>query len=193
MKVPKYFDDGNYKVPQQVGPMEVSFPFFSKNDTRSYELVITYRVNKDHFTSGRIMTSLVTQYGVSYLVDQSEARSVGNGILEYTRTYASVPARRDEYTTIVHSRQELINGALIETQESVPAVVRYEYSLQPFKQFDAPRCVIVDGVPLTWGGFGVFVPGKNYLAEDTEVGFYKGAIYFRKSVIIKWKALRLNN
>jgi len=193
MSVPKYYSDGDYSKPQQHGQLEVSFPFNEKNDPDSFEVLITYRVDKGSMPRPRMMQRLRTQYGDCYLVAQSDARSVGNGILEYTRTYASVPKKRTEYTTITHSRQEIINGALIETQETVPAAVVYEFSLRPLRQIDAPKVVMVDGVPLTWGDFGVFVPGKYYLAEDTEIGFYKGEIFFRKSIIIKWKALKLRN
>lgn len=194
MSVPTYYSDGDYSIPQQHGQMEVEFPFNEKNDPDSFEATITYRVDKNNLPRPRIMESLrVAQYGIGYLVAQSKASSVGNGILEYTRTYASIPKSRTELTTIDHARQELINDELVETVERVPAAVLYEYSLRPLKQIDAPRCTIVDGVPLTYGNFGTFVAGKTYLAEDTEIGFYKGEIYYRRSVLIKWKALKARN
>lgn len=186
--------DGDYSLEGLVGTPSVVFPFFDKNDNETFEVTSKHRVDYRSYKAAKIMQKArISPYGYAYLVDQSEATDVGNGILEFTRTYSSVPKKRAELTTTNHSRQELIGGELIETQETVPAAVIYEYSLKPLKQIDAPRCVIVDGVPLTYGNFGTFVPGRLYLAEDTEVGFYKGKIYFRKSIYIKWKALKLRN
>jgi hypothetical protein len=193
MSVPKYFSDGDYSIPQQQGQLEVSFPFNEKNDPDSFEVVITYRVQKGGVPRPRMMHKLRTVYGDCYLVAQSTASSVGNGILEYTRTYASVPRPRTEYITYVHSRQEIINGFLVETQEEVPAAVVYEYSLRPLPVKVAPKVIVADGVYLVRGGFGTFVPGKNYLAETTEIGYYKARIWYRKSIFIRWQAFTLRS
>lgn len=194
MSVPKYYSDGDYSIPQQHGQMEVEFPFNDKNDPDSFEATITYRVDKNNLPRPRMMDSLrVAQYGIGYLVAQSKASSVGNGILEYTRTYASIPNTRTEYITYTHSRQEIIDGFFIETQEVVPAAVIYEYSLRPLKLIPAPKVIFVDGIPLVRGGFGTFVAGKTYLAEDTEIGFYKAKIWQRKSIKIQWQAFTLRS
>jgi len=132
----------------------------------------------------------VTQ-GYAYLVEEEAPSHVGNGIVEFTRTYVSVPRTRYDYTTITHSRQEIIGGELVETQETVPALVKYEYSLKVLKQIDAPRIMFVNNVAYTVGGFGTFTPGKHYLAEDSEGGIYKCGIFFRRSVLILWKAFTL--
>lgn len=194
MSVPKYYNDGDYSIAQQHGQLEIEFPFNEKNDAESFEATITYRVDKGSMPRPKLMEKLrIAQYGIGYLVAQSPANSVGNGILEFTRTYASVPKTRTEYITYVHSRQELINGFLVETQEEVPAAVVYEYSLRPLPVKVAPKVIMVDGVPLVRGGFGTFVPGKDYLAETTEIGFYKAKIWQRKSVKIKWQAFTLRS
>lgn len=185
--------DGNYRVEKQVGASAVTFPFFDKNDAQSFEISMTYRIDAASYRPDKPMRKINTQYGIAYLVDQSESTDAGNGVLQYTKTFASVPKSRLEATTITHSRQEIIGGRIIETQETVPAVVVYDYSLKPLAQRDAPRIIEVDGVYLTYGNFGNFVAGKLYLAEDSEVGIYKGKIYFRRGVLIRWKQLKQRN
>ena len=204
MSVPKYFNDGDYSKPQQVGPGMISYPFFNFQDAKSFEMKLTYRIAAVSYKIGKPMTRVKLSQGYAYLVEEEPPSHVGNGIYEYTQTYASVPIERYEATTITHSRQEVILGGLVETQEVVPALVKYEYSLKPLKQIDAPKAILVsstnisggdafESVWLTWGGFGTFTGGKLYLAEDTEVGIYKAGIFFRRSVIIRWKPLALRH
>lgn len=192
MPTPIYFNDGDYKVERQVGAPILKRPFFDKGDSVSFEYVYTYRVDHRYDKPVKSMQKLKTQLGDAYLVEESDRTEIGNGIVEFQRTYASVPQPRVEYGTINFSRQQTINNKLIETQETVPAFIHYTFSLKPIKQIDAPRAVDIDGILFGKAGFGNFVPGKLVLAEDSEVGTYKGKIFYRRAVYIKWFNYTIN-
>ena len=210
MAVPSIVTDGNYKVPQQVGAGEWSTPFSDKGgiilpynetgDQRTAELKIKYRVDQNYYkrtkpgTQIRVEGGGITYKGDMWLVHEGDTSDVGNGILEYTLTFSSLPCARVEFGTTNYARQELTtDGDIVTIAETVPCQIRYEYSMKPIPQIDAPRIEKIANSYFTYGNWGKFVPGNWYLAEDTENGIYKGPIYYRKSIYIRWKALTLRN
>ena len=204
MAVPKTVTDGNYNVPQQVGAGEWSTPFSSSGgiilpynepgDQRTAELKLKYRVDQYYYERTKAGSRIKTPKGYMWLVNESDTSDVGNGILEYTLTYSSLPCARVEFSTVNYARQELTtDGDIVTIPETVPSQIRYEYALQPFDVINAPRIEKIADSYFTYGGWGNFVAGNWYLAEDTEVGLYKGPIYFRKGIYIRWKALTLRN
>ena len=204
MAVPSIVTDGNYKVPIQVGAGEWSTPFSDKGgiilpynetgDQRTAELKIKYRIDQNYYKRTKAGTRIKTGKGYMWLVHESDTSDVGNGILEYTLTFSSLPCARVEFGTTNYARQELTtDGDIVTIAETVPCQIRYEYSLKPIPQIDAPRIEKIANSYFTYGNWGKFVPGNWYLAEDTENGIYKGPIYYRKGIYIRWKALTLRN
>lgn len=186
--------DGNYRVAMPVGMPIISFPFTERRDNRTFEYEIKYRILASFYRGMQPMTRQKFPQGYAYLTFEGNQQDVGGGIMEFTRIFSALPLPGFELTTIIHSRQEIIDNRLIETQDTVPGFVKWEYSLRPIPQIDAPRAVeIAEGVFQTKGGFGTFTPGKQYLAEDTEIGIWKGSIFYRKSVSIVWRAFRLRS
>ena len=192
MSVPKYLNDGNYNTAQQVGCDEWSTPFSAVGDQKSFELRRTYRISEPLYKRSTDMKRITTRKGIAFLVEESETSNVGLGILEYTLTYASVPANRTEYTSIAYGRQFLVTSgeepSVVELVQTRPAAVYYEYSLKLLKPILAPTVEIVDGVAIAIAGWGRFVAGKLYPAEDSSIGIYKSRIFFRRTIYIRWVA-----
>lgn len=199
MKIPRYFNDGDYKKTQQVGCDEISMPFSDVGDHGSYEITRTYRVAQGSYRPEQAMARIVISSGLAYLVNESEARNIGNGILEFTRTYATIPVTRNwESTTIAYTRQYPSTSASYDwttapptpeiTEVTVPMSARliYEYSLTRFEPIIAPRVEVIFGSVVSFGGWGTLVEGQYYAAEDSKTDVYKGRIYYRRTIAIKW-------
>ena len=199
MSVPKYLNDGNYRLTQQVGCDEISLPFSDVGDHSSVEIKRTYRVAQGSYIPALPMSRISIASGFAYLVNESEASNIGLGILEFTRTYASIPITRNwENTTIAYSKQYVSTSAsydwttpppapeITEITYSTPGRVFYEFSLTPFDPLIAPRVAVLFGSVVAFGGWGLLQEGQFYPAEDSEVGIYKGKIYYRRTVAVKW-------
>ena len=192
MSVPNYLNDGNFNIARQVGCDEWSTPFSAVGDQQSFELTRKYRIAEPYYKRTAEMQRIQTRYGIAYMVEESEASNIGLGILEYTLTYASVPRRRPEYSSISYGRQFLVTSgeepSVVELVQTRPALIDYEYSLRPLKPILAPTVEVVDGIALAIAGWGTFVAGKLYPAEDSTVGLYKSRIFFRRTIYIRWVA-----
>mgnify|MGYP003659895185 CR=1 FL=1 len=188
MSNPIYFSDGNYAVEQEQGVGEWTYPFFDKGDGTSFELKLKYRIDSGYYKPSKPMERVKTDRGYAYLVEQSEASHIGNGILEYTKTFISIPIARKEYGQINYTAQRILGGELYEFTDTRQCLWTFEYSLTPFEPFIAPKVWIVDNVVLTKGGFGTFTAGSPYIAEDSDCGIYKCGIYYRKTAFIIWQA-----
>ena len=190
MSVPNYLNDGNYNIARQVGCDEWSTPFSTVGDQKTFELRRTMRIAEPFYKRSRDMQRITTRKGIAYLVEESETSNIGLGILEYTLTYANVPKTRVEYTSVAYGRQFLITSgeepSVVEIVQTRPVRVYYEYALKPLDPILAPTVEIVDGVAIAIAGWGRFVAGKLYPAEDSIVGFYKSRIFFRRTIYIKW-------
>lgn len=199
MSVPKYINDGNYKIAQQVGCDETATPFSDVGDQSSFEIKRTYRVAQGYYKRELPMTRIAIAGTYAYLVYESEASNIGLGILEFVRIYASIPATRNwESTTIAYTRQYVSTSAnydwttpppapeITEITASTDARVFYEYALTPFEPIFAPRVAVIFGSVVAYGGWGNLVEGQYYPAEDSKTDVYKGKIYYRRTVAIKW-------
>lgn len=192
MSVPKYINDGDYNIARQVGCNEWSTPFSSVGDQYSFELTRTYRIAEVKYKRTPEMQRIQTTKGIGYMVEESDASNIGLGILEYTLTYANVPRRRKEYTSIGYARQFLDTSSeepsVVELVQTRAAIVDYEYGLKPFDPILAPTVEVVGGHAIAIAGWGKFVAGRYYPAEDSTVGLYRSRIYFRRTIYIKWVA-----
>jgi hypothetical protein len=214
--MPNYIiDDGDYSKARQVGTASIVHPFIEEGDNETTEVSAKFQVWSRYYKRPKLMqktaiNSLQSVVGIRtttgpisatintplYLVGQTQATDIGNGILEYEMVFSTIPATRTVYSTTNYTFQypNADLSGLIEVTDTVPCVIKYEYGLKPFASINAPKAVSVGGGDyITYGGWGNMVAGKAYLAEDSEVGQYKARIYFRKSVFITWKALSLRN
>jgi hypothetical protein len=196
--VPITIDDGNYKKIAQVGCDEWSLPFSDRGDQKSFELVRTYRVGQGYWKPEKAGYKLKSERGICYLVTETDPRNIGNGILEWQRIFASVPETRQEGGSIVYSAQILSTQVSydFETPPSAPEVtevpltmacrVQWEYFLDLPPPLLKPQVLVVYGSVIKIGGWGQSVFGREYPAEDSEVGIYKGRIYYRRTPFIRW-------
>ena len=190
-RAPRQVNDGNWKLESQLGCDVVSHPFSNRGDHKTAEIKRKMQVDHRYLKSMSPMSQINTTYGKMYLVEQGDTSQVANGIVEFTRTFSTVPAPRLEYGQIGYTRQEIVGSTIAEFTETVPCRVVWEYSLSPLKQLLAPRVVSIAGTFKTFGDWGTFTVGQQYLAEDSENGIYKSKIYYRKSIYITWKSLIL--
>lgn len=210
MPVPTYIYDGDLTAARERGPIEWHEPFRDKGDTSSYEVRQKYwqlagyyrpTVNPvNGFNRYETMVTYSTPRGTAYLVEESDATHVEPGILEFTRTYASIPRTRYEKGSIVYSQQfESTNvtygfenppgGTEVEEiPQSVNAAVKYEYGLTEFSQLYTPKVYVLFGRRLTSSGYVAPTAGVEFLAEDSTQGIYKGGIFFRRSVLATFPA-----
>ena len=190
-RAPRQVNDGNWKLESQLGCDAVSHPFSNRGDHKTAEIKRKMQVDHRFLKSMAPMSQINTPYGKMYLVEQGDTSQVANGIVEFTRTFSTVPAPRLEYGQIGYTRQEFTGTAIVEFTETVPCVIAWEYSLSPLKQLLAPRIVAIGSTFKTFGDWGTFAVGQQYLAEDSLNDIYKSKIYFRNSIYITWKALTL--
>lgn len=127
--------------------------------------------------------------GSAYLVDEGPTRDIGNGIVEWWRTYATVPITRETGSTIGYSEQVAISaGEIIEYSTTKAARIVWEYFANNRPEaFLAPRIVSIGGAIYYVGGIAAWrtrLSGGATLACDQEVGIYLGKIYYRKSIYI---------
>lgn len=197
MSNPIYFSDGDYTRELEIGTGEWVTPFSNVGDQKSFEYIATYRIAEPHYKRAKSLQKVKLREGYAYMVDESPTSHIGNGIVEYKRTYASIPETRYEYSSISYSRQEAFfdgtDPRIVTITETVPCVILYEYSITPLPVIEAPRIELIDNVFFTFGGWGKFVVGQLYLAQDTEISIYKGGMNCRKSILIKWKALTVRS
>lgn len=185
---PSIVDDGDFSVPVQNGSDEYSYPFLEQGDNKSFEMRRPFVVQSDKYKAPELMARLTTLKGLAYLVEDDDPRDVGQGLVAFNRIYASVPVTRHEGTQIVYGMQfySVADEELAEIQIPLNARVRYEYSLNPMNPIIAPRAFMIFGELRALGGWGTLVPGNEYPAEDSTTGIYKGGIWFRRTVLIKY-------
>lgn len=212
--VPAIVDDGTFTQAIQNGANEYSFPFYSRGDAKSFEVRQKFRVAADRlkipalmqkktFTNGAGLTSRGLQMfagslGDAFLVEVSDPADVGNGLVEYVCTWASIPNERLEFTQIVYSMQFLSTTVsydwqtpppepeVSEIQYPLPAEVVYSYQIGQPPFLGAPRIEILYGRILNFNNWGVNIAGQRVLAQDAEVQRYKGDIYETRAIYIRW-------
>ena len=208
MSVPNQINDGNWTVATQTGPGWWSLPFQANGDTRSFEYHAKFRqaaanytpmsnstlaYNVPPLTGKESITGITTSRGVAYLVEESETSDVGCGILEFTRTYASLPVTRTEQSTITYPFQFVSTSGTYSwttppaepTVAELPLVVNanvvYEYSLSMQSVIRAPKVFSIFGTLLY---IGTPATGTFFVAEDSAIKLYRGYFYERRTVYV---------
>jgi hypothetical protein len=212
MSVPNQIRDGDWTIAQQDGPATWSLPFQSKGDTQSFEYKAKFKQYAANYTPLKnplnglvtppitphetIQTISVTRGGASvtaYLVEESDTADEGCGILSFTRTYASLPVKRTEQSTITYPFQFVSTSATYSwttppadpTVAELPLVVNanvvYEYSLTMQTVIRAPKVFSVFGTLLY---IGTPATGTFFVAEDSSIKLYRGYFYERRTVYV---------
>lgn len=88
--------DGLLTTAQTVGGARKSFPF--EGDVSSFIVEQDYHVLLTSYSPLALSTAHGT-YTNAYLVRESALENIGAGVVKFTRTYAQIPASRDEYST----------------------------------------------------------------------------------------------
>lgn len=192
MSSPSYYDDGNFKVALAIGSPRFTFPFADRGDRISFTVAQTFRQDARDYGPSPLMLQKQFVRGTAYVVNVSETRDVGQSILEWDETCASVPVMRREYGSIVYTQQIMASTArgIQEFTGTRDAVMQYEYSInKPLKRILAPRIFQFDNVFEAIGNWGLFKDGQEILAQDTESGIYMAKIFVRKSVLIEYQSL----
>lgn len=186
MAAVKYYDDGDWTIPRQHGPALWRFPFSNKGDNVSFEYLVTYRIDAASYSPLQAMTKIRTPKGDAYLVEEGATRYIGNGILEWTRIFASVPVTRLEGTTIVFAWQfnKTVPPSIAEVTRPMNGKLKSEYSLIELPQISAPSVAIVFDTTYYFGGFGFLRPGMTIAAQNSASRIYKGLIYVRETILI---------
>lgn len=201
MSVPNGYDDGNFALALQNGCQEYTLPFFDKGDDKSFEISVTRRVAAASFTRPELMSKIIhPKMGIAFLVEMTSPRAVGNGLIEWQETYASIPQTRYEASSIIYPMQFLSLSTSYDW-DTVPAApqvqelpvpmsctVKYEYFIKKPEIQIAPRVAVLYNTVVAFGGWGTLIPGKEYLAQDAEISIYKGEIFQRRGVYITWPA-----
>ena len=183
-----------------------------RGDTQSFEYHAKFRqaaasytpiknlllpTNPPPIQNHEVITSITTSRGVAYLVEESETTDVGCGILEFTRTYASIPATRTEQSTITYPFQFVSTTATYDWANPPPfpevaelpllvnATIVYEYSLNPLAIIYAPKVFSVFGRLVYIGSPSPLETGY-FVAEDSAIELYRGFFYQRRSVYVSW-------
>jgi len=86
--------DGTFTSASAVGATRKSFPF--DGDNSSFIVEQDYMIALSSFSPLALSTAHGT-YTDAYLVKESPLQDLGGGIVKWTRTYAQIPATRDEY------------------------------------------------------------------------------------------------
>lgn len=197
MAIPHQITDGSFATAVQNGPGTWSLPFQDKGDTQSFEYKAMFRQDQstyvplqnsyNAYTGREYLSSIVTARGVAYLVSESDTRAIGNGLLEFERTYASLPRTRYEGGSLPYSLQNLQESPA-EVQNLILTLnsrIKYEYFLTQPDVLVAQRVEVVFGSVVTFGGWAIdSIPeGSEFLAEDSETTIYKG-FFQRRSILV---------
>lgn len=198
MSAPRRADDGSFRNALVCGEPETEFPFTHEGDASAFVTTFTMRQDQSQFRPLAPMSRIATQFGTGYLVSGENTKGIGQGLVEWTRVVASVPRTRTvpggtvmlNIQNLVITVQDGLNQYDLE-EFSVPrsALVKWEYSLQPFQPIQAPRAFVFKtgsgGTEIqhyaTVGKWGAFGAANYVLAKDTEQELYRGLIYSRKS------------
>lgn len=110
MAVPSTVNDGSFAAAVQQGAPKWNYPFFDRGDSTSFECIITYWQDQSTYSQTPVgTTKTITVPGkgnyTCYAVFESNALDKGNGILEFSITYANLPITRLEGGAMIWSMQ----------------------------------------------------------------------------------------
>lgn len=191
MSLPRQINDGDWSLPN-VEMVDLSYPFSLQGDGVSFEATLKVTQDKLAYRPAQIgdritVPGVIGNSLLAYLIDQGDPKDIGNGLFEIRRVYASIPQSRTEpSSTVLTIPIGVQAGNLINITNTYAANVVYEYALQPFKVLTSLKAYQLGNITYIQpasDGHTIGIPNKGpYLADDSEVGIYKGAIYYRRSI-----------
>jgi hypothetical protein len=185
--------DGNYSSESIAGPPKYEIPF--KNDPKPYAYSVPYWQIFENYSEPDIGTT--GPFGGSFVGDvPGSIKSIGGGIYEFEREFATVPDTRSEYESFTYSYQFVFvgeQGGITEVPFTVQSRLQFDYF-----QTDAPLSIDLPKAPraiqimniiyLIHGWFAYYTSptGTEFLAEDAKLKIWKGNIYERQQRFIEW-------
>ncbi len=197
MSAPHRVNDGDFTTAKQVGEGDKEYPFINQGDATAWIYKAKMRIDQASFSPLASMAVVSTPLGNGYLVEPENPVGIGQGLVEWTRTVANVPATRTiPNGTISYNSQIEVTVASVpvvpyeieEVSFTVDSYATYNYSLTPFTPVQAPRIFSVfRGLTLVnIGGWGTFTADDPILAIDGENSLYRGLIYQQKLTYIRY-------
>lgn len=188
MAYARLIDDGDFTTTTAF-KHDIRFPFSDRNDFVSFEYVVSYQVDKNHFVSLPSMSAQSTPRGTAYFVEQGDVRDVGDNLVEFDRVFASIPRNRIESASIVYTQQWwAVSGdpEIVEASYTLNGRIVYEYFTYVPPALIRPRVILVSN---TYLFVGTPVQSSNALviAEDSDVRIYKAGIYQRATSYVYTK------
>ncbi len=185
---PAWINDGSFLVAKQNGATEYGFPFADQGDVQSFVASQKWRIDARYFKALPAMSKMppqVPNLGISYLVSAENPVYIGNGLVEWTREYASVPVTRTVPTpNVVHQFQYLVVSSIGTIGKVTPTETTWEYSLTRLEPLTAGFIYSGGNVIYELQQWANRPAGSRVLHEDSECGLYRGRIFFRKSVYV---------
>ncbi len=172
---PWRLDDGDYSIAKEIS-RDMSFPFSAVGDNDSFEVKIREEVNKEDFKKLPLMSSRsFPGFGIAYFVDQGDPTDQGSGLYQYDRTWAMTPNTRIEYESASWTMSFITTGLTIAIQSNFQALTVADATYEYFNNVKppvliAPRFYFVGQIP------------DVIQVQDSEIGIYKGKIYYRKTL-----------
>lgn len=177
MAVPFRCDDGDHDVLLETG-RDISFPFFDRGDSQTFEYIIKYNQDKDAFRKAALMSRMAFPLGDGFLVEQGNPTDAGFGLYEFTRTYSAIPATRREGMTANLSISVPITFDIVSTIDFITgAYMLFEYFPSKPQPLYKPIAYIFGLIP------------DVIICQDSEIDIYKGGIYVRKTIVADKSAL----
>ena len=194
-----YFD-GDFQEAKPVGLPLLEYPFQSRGDKTTFIVRQKWWQLAESFKAQPRGTGHKT-YPKALLIEESPHRDLGGGVIEWERSHATVPLRREEPEGYVYEYQIILSDLTIQPLQSpVGSTVIYEYfrvgQEAQFPLSIAPK-LIKAGTRLTKIGVGdlrllklqrgAFVVSNDatILATSDVHEDWKGDIRCRKRRIIK--------
>lgn len=189
--VPGYVNDGDFTIAQQNGAPVYSFPFAENGDMNTAVVNVSMRAAVEDYEPPVPMTSRwFDNLGECYLVNFTNPRMNGQGLLDWEENYANLPITRREFEPVTYTAQQFIGGTLTSFTDTYDGIIVYEYSLfQPLPQLRYARMIVVNaiGTPTVQivGDPIPAVPGLA-LASNSTSKRWMGEIYERKSPLVNF-------
>jgi hypothetical protein len=114
------WDDGTHTVAAADGPVVFTRPF--DNDAGAYLLSQSFRQFYQNYISLALNTVHPT-YTNYYLVQETPLVGLGNGLVQWNRVYAQVPASRNVFESYSYRRPGLGQGGILNTPINITNVI----------------------------------------------------------------------
>lgn len=206
---PGYIDDGDFGLALPNGAPTYDFPFSYRGDFNTFVASQPVRCAVSKYQPPKPMGQhWFPGLGRGYLVDFTTPSMIGQGLLNYTLIYASVPKQGVEYRSVTYSAQTYTigtggaNDTLSSSTDTYDGTWVYDYSIwKPLPQILYTRLALIPEpetgtfpgrlqINVLGSALGVDAPGRA-LAQNTTTQIWKGRIFERLSIFINYQQPRV--